>query len=151
MRRINRCLNHQLAELCHRAVQMDELNLKVTQYLPEQLQPHCRVGSFNKGCLMLLVDKNEWATDLRYCLPELRDALRQKAGVYQLMSIKIQIADQIAGADKTKTRQKSVPSLSEAARDACRNAGELCSYEPLKDVLLHLADSGKRSPDQEKP
>jgi len=141
MRRINRCLNRQLAELCQRAVQTDELNLKVSEYLPDNLRAHCHVGSFSKGCLLLVVDKPDWATELRYCLPDLRDALRQKGEVYQLVSIKIQIADQTAKPESKKTRQSVAPVLSDAARDACRNAGELCSYGPLKDVLLHLADS----------
>lgn len=143
MRRINRCLNKQLAELCHRAVQLDELNLKVNQYLPETLRAHCHVGSFSKGCLLLVVDKPDWATELRYCLPDLRDQLRKKAGVYQLVSIKIQIAEDQIGLAKESLKQTKIPALSVAARDACRNAGELCTYEPLKDVLLHLANNTK--------
>jgi len=139
MRRINRCLNKQLADICHRAVQLDELNLKVKQLLPESLRAHCHVGSFGKGCLLLVVDKAEWATELRYGLPELRDNLRQKAGIYQLSSIKIEIADDSGQLASVKVKPENSPSLSTAARDACRNAGETCSYDPLKRVLLNLA------------
>lgn len=139
MRRINRCLNKQLVNLCHRAAQLDELNLKVKQLLPANLQEHCHVGSFNKGYLLLMVEKAEWATELRYCLPELRDNLRKKAGMYQLISIEVLIGDAARLAKSVKHEIARSPSLSATAREACRNASELCSYDPLKKVLLHLA------------
>jgi hypothetical protein len=140
MRRINSCLNKQLVDLCQRAVQLDELGNKVNQWLPDNLRAHCRVGSFARGCLLIVVDQADWATELRYCLPTLRDNLRQNAGVYQLTSIKIQIAADapMASLDK-RQKAKTTLSMSRGAREACRKTGELCSYEPLKTVLLNLA------------
>lgn len=139
MRRINRCLNKQLRDICQRAVQMDEMQLKVNHYLPESLRAHCRVGSFHKGCLVVVVATADWATELRYSLPALRDDLRQKAGVYQLISIKIQIAE-----DPAKTATKPVKParkavLSQSAKEALRNAEALCNYEPLKAALRHVS------------
>ncbi|WP_019215256.1 DUF721 domain-containing protein [Legionella tunisiensis] len=107
MRPINRCLNPQLLAICQRAIQLDELNSKLKLYLTPPLSEHCQVGSFNKGCLMLTVTNAAWATELRYSLPVLRDKLRQEAGIYQLTSIKIHIADSSQQTSPTKKSQQS--------------------------------------------
>lgn len=147
MRRINRCLNKQILTLCQQSIQLDELNLKLTQFLPTNLAEHCRAGSFSKGCLLLVISKPAIATELRYFLPTLRDALRTEAGLYQLSSIKIQINAEQYPQNKSSGSSKAKPELSSNARDAVRNAGELCSWPPLKDILFRLAN-GKKDGDR---
>lgn len=139
MRRINRCLNKQLVDICQRSMQLDDLNNKLLHYLPEHLLMHCKIGSFNKGCLLITTDNAIWATELRYCIPKLRDDLRIKAGLYQLSSIKIQITTGMSPETTIKT-EKPIKPLSSIACEAVRNTAELCSYEPLKAVLLSLAE-----------
>lgn len=91
MRHITRCLNTQLADICQRAIKLEELNAKVVHHLPEHLRERCRVGSFTKSCLVLITNDSVWATQLRYALPELRDKLRSEAGIHQLASIKVTV------------------------------------------------------------
>lgn len=123
MRRINHCLNKQLSDICLKVAQIEDINMKVHQYLPSDVRDSCRVGSFNKGCLLLVTEKPAYATALRYCLPELRDNLR-KAGLYQLMSIKIQIIENHQPpASINKVNEVRVKELS-----------------PLQGILNHLAD-----------
>lgn len=138
IRPINRCLNPQLLNLCQQAIQLDELNCKVKAHLPTPLNNYCQVAAFNHGCLILRAQNAAWATELRYRLPELRDQLR-KAGLYQLISIKIALAEFDPQQPHNKSSNKTT--LSAAARRQIRNAGELCSYEPLRDALIHLAAS----------
>ena len=141
MRRINRCLNKQLLDLCQRAVQLDDLNLKLGQYLPPTLREHCSVGSFNKGCLLVVTSNPNLATELRYYLPTLRDRLRAEAGLYQLISIKIQIiADQYSQSRQSIAKART-PQLSDSAKNSVHRAGELCTYPPLKEILFRLAGS----------
>lgn len=143
MRRINRCFNKQILSLCQQTVQLDDLNLKLQQYLPETLRDHCRAGSFNRGCLLLVISKPAVATELRYFIPTLRDTLRSEAGLYQLTSIKVQIiADQYPQTQATGSKTPK-PELSTNARSAVRNAGELCSYPPLREILFRLANNNK--------
>lgn len=146
MRRINRCLNKQILNLCQQTIQLDELNLKLAQLLPDTLVEHCRAGSFTKGCLLLVTNKPAIATELRYFLPTLRDTLRTEAGLYQLTSIKIQINAEQYSPNKSSESSTAKPELSSSARDAMRNAGELCSWPPLKEVLFRLAN-GKKNAD----
>jgi hypothetical protein len=138
MRPINRCLNKQLAELCQRSVQLEELSLKLNQLLPEHLIGICQVGSFNKGFLTLTAPNNEWAFQLKYLLPELRDKLRLEGGFHQLTSIKIATPKTIIN-NSTPLQQKKY-SLSPESKALIISESQQCQYEPLQKALLHLAE-----------
>ncbi len=137
MRPISRCLNKQLAELCQRSVQLEELSSKVTQLLPPNLASVCQVGSFNKGCLILTTTNAAWASQLRYAIPELRDRLRKEAGMYQLSSIKVNISE--TPEPYKKTVQPKSYELSAKAKATIISESEHCTYQPLQKALLHLA------------
>lgn len=92
MRHITRCSNVILTEICQQAIKLEALTAKIKPYLPEALREDCTVGSFNNGCLTLVITNPMWAVQLRYSLPELRDTLRKEAGIHQLASIKIHMA-----------------------------------------------------------
>ncbi len=139
MRRINRCLNTRLIQICQRTVQLEELTSKLYNYLPSPLQDHCHVGSFNRGCLVIVASNPAWASQLRYSLPELRDKLRIEAGIYQLSSIKVTIAT--AEATHSVKRPKA-PLLSTKARDVITAGGDQCHYLPLRKALHQLASIG---------
>ena len=139
MRRINRCLNTRLIDICQRTVQLEELNLKLLHYLPESFHEHCHVGSFNRGCLAIVADDAVWASQLRYVIPELRDNLRAKAGIYQLSSIKVTVATTVITSSTTSVNPNP-PQLSTKARDTIHDLGNHCNYLPLKQALHHLAD-----------
>jgi len=138
MRSINRCLNKQLADICRRSVQLEELSGKVMHLLPSNLSSNCQVGSFNKGCLILTTTNAVWASQLRYALPELRDKLRKDAGMYQLTSIKVTVTEQVASSKNDA--QPVIHELSEKAKATIISESEQCSYQPLKKALLHLAN-----------
>ena len=89
MRHISHCLNPTLTTLCQRAIELESLTAIVQRYLPEAHRAQCTVGSFNKGCLVLIVTDPVWASELRYHLPDLRDHLRHHQGLHQLINIKI--------------------------------------------------------------
>ncbi|WP_131782674.1 DUF721 domain-containing protein [Legionella gresilensis] len=138
MRPINRCLNKQLADICQQVIQLDKLNSLLKPLLPSHLQEFCQIGSFNKGSLLINLTNATWATELRYYLPTLRDKLRKEAGLYQLMNIKIQLIS-VDNTKETKRLAKE-QQLSLQARNIIREVGDLCTYKPLKQALLHLAE-----------
>jgi hypothetical protein len=141
MRRINQCLNKQLLSICQRAIDLDELNHKVLSHLPENLRSRCTVASFNKGCLLLVIADAAHASELRFCLPTLRDDLRA-AGLHQLISIKTQInTSPIAPMNKGQQQTKQVDEkpLSEKTRKTFQQAAQNCSYQPLKELLERIA------------
>lgn len=139
MRQLSQCLNPKLAEIIERVMALQNLNTIIIDYLPQQLRAHFSVGSFNKGCLVLVTSDPTWASQLRYHLPELRNTLRIDAEMYQLASIKITVsADNLKFA--TKPQQK-LPPLSTKARETILAESEQCQYEPLKEALKQLATS----------
>ena len=137
MRSISRCLNKQLADICQRSMQLEELSSKVAHLLPPNLASECHVGSFNKGCLVLTTSNAAWASQLRYAIPELRDRLRKEAGMYQLTSIKVSVIEPTVVYEKPN--QQVTHELSEKAKATIISEGQQCTYQPLQKALLHLA------------
>jgi hypothetical protein len=138
MKSIRYCLNKQLADICQRSVQLEELVEKINHLLPPLLAPHCKVSSFNKGCLVLVATDAVWASQIRYAIPELRDKLRKEAGLYQPSSIKISVADQSNEYQKPK---KTISyELTKQAKENILSESQSCSYEPLRKALIHLAE-----------
>lgn len=122
MHHITRCLNSKLVDICQRAIKLEELKAIVLQYIPEELQNHCYVTSFNNGCLNLTTHDAIWASQLRYALPNLRDKLRGEAGIYHLASIKITIGAKspIIGTSKINKRQHNLTSIAVERLEACK-------------------------------
>lgn len=137
MRSISRCLNKQLAELCHRSVKLEELSNKIKHLLPPELASECHVGSFNKGCLVLTTPDAAWASQLRYALPDLRDRLRKEAGMYQLTSIKVNVVEPV-DQYKKPVQSKSFE-LSAKAKATIISESHQCAYQPLQKAWFHLA------------
>jgi len=137
MRSISRCFNKQLADICQRSLQIEELSNKIMQLLPGNLAKACKVGSFNKGCLILTTTDPAWASQLRYAIPELRDKLRKEAGMYQLTSIKVTLA--APEIDYNQPKKTTPHQLSDKAKATIISESQYCAYEPLRNALLHLA------------
>lgn len=91
IRHISKCLNSKLSQICMEAIKLETLSQVVLAYLPTELQAHCHVGSFRSGKLILIASQPTWATALRYAAPELRNTLRSKAKLHQLVSVEIKI------------------------------------------------------------
>ena len=138
MKSIRQCLNKRLIELCESAMQLEELSLKVARLLPTELANQCQVGSFNKGCLVLITHDASWASQLRYAIPELRDKLRKNERLYQLSSIKIVVTPPTIN-DYKRAKSTSAPKLTIKAQKTLLQESEQCSYQPLKRALLNLA------------
>jgi hypothetical protein len=145
MHRISSCLNKQLVAIYKHTMLLDSLNYKLQKFLPEPLNKHCRVGSINKGCLTLVTTDASWATDLRYCLPTLRDQLRQNAGLPQLTTIKITVIVEPPSIKPAPVTVHPSPKLSPKAKKTIRNAAALCTYKPLQNILIKLASDREQS------
>ncbi|CEK11890.1 DUF721 domain-containing protein [Legionella hackeliae] len=138
MRRINRCLNSQLMEICLNSMELEGLNTLIKSYLPPHIANYCNIGSFVRGSLTLAVSNAAWATELRYNLPELRDRLRKEAGLYQLTGIKLIIEDTKNVLPPTKSSKTLALTMN--SRSVIHCASEQCNYEPLKEALQKLAN-----------
>lgn len=118
-------------------MQLEMLNQMVQKHLPASMVNHCQVGSFRLGCLRLIVTDPIWASELRYSLPDLRDTLRSEAGLYQLSSIKIDVA--LVNEPEKQRKIRSI-SLSDKARNIIASDAQGIKDDALKKALLKLAD-----------
>ncbi len=134
MRPIYQFMNQKLKQICQEAIRLETLNMLIKKQLPDPLKECCSVGSFDKGILKILVKSPEWATILRFELPNLRDYLR-KEGFYQLSTIKI-IPEM---PKQTQSIQHKKPVLTEKAQSIIKESSKFCQYSPLKLALLKLA------------
>ncbi|WP_133130390.1 DciA family protein [Legionella yabuuchiae] len=137
IRPINRCLNAKLVEICNHAMKLETVNQIIKSYLPSSMKDYCSVGSFNNGCLKLILTEQIFASELRYSLPNLRDTLRREAGLFQLASIKLEIAV-LDNTQEKKRKQKL--SISENARQAIVNQADMIEHQDLKEAFYKLAD-----------
>lgn len=138
MKSIKYCLNKQLADICQRSVQLEELSEKINAFLPQELATQCHASSFTKGCLVLVTANATWASQIRYAIPQLRDQLRA-AGMYQLLSIKVSI--ECTKQEIKKVKKSTHYQMTEQTRETILSESQSCSYEPLRQALLHLAQA----------
>lgn len=134
---IAHCLRQPLAALGQDTLQLQALTKTVHSLLPPQLALQCQVSHFSKeGRLLLTTSQATWASQLNYFIPELRDKLRKEAGLHQLSSIKVKVQDPSL---YKKTTPKAPFTLSDQTKATIISESQLCSYQPLKKALLHLA------------
>lgn len=136
MRLISQCLDERLTAIFAQVKKITELDNKIKQYLPENLVTHCKVGNYIKGNL-LLVTNAVWATELRYCLPMLRESLRKKAKLYDLVNIKIIISNDATYIPPKIKEKEEV--FSQDLQDLFYQAAEQNPNVALKEVLYKLA------------
>lgn len=137
MRKITECFDRQLTSIYQQIIQVEEVNILVKKFLPESLQSACQVSQFNLGHLTISISDVALATELRFFLPTLRDLLRQKARLHQLVSISISVS-------KLKLDKKDQPlipklSLSSAAKHAINEVSKICGHEPLQHAWKKMA------------
>jgi hypothetical protein len=138
MRSIGSCLNKNLAELYQHSRQLKEWSEAILPLLPAHFAAECRVGNFNKGCLLLTTTEATWASQLRYMVPELRDKIRKETTLHQLSSIKIMVVD-VSPKQYQKNDLQPSCKLSAKAKAIIMSGSQQCSYEPLQRALVHLA------------
>lgn len=139
MRRINRCLNPQLVEICLQSFQVDKLNDIFLSMLPEYLRSYCRVASFVRGKLVISVSDATFATELRYLLPSIRDNLRKDHQLYQLIQCDIVIDDQQYPLQVLSKKNKA-RKVGQKAKQTVASLAETVDYLPLKEALSRWAE-----------
>lgn len=107
MRHIINCFNQNLTKIRKQAIELQQIQTLILNYIPEEIKAHCQIGSFNNGCLILTVNDAVWASQLRFILPEIRDNLRKDAKLYQLANIKININRELFSQAKHKEETKN--------------------------------------------
>jgi hypothetical protein len=124
---------------CH---QTDNLTERLRLYLPPELAPHCRVASFEKGCLTISASSSSWATQFRYASAgNLLSELRTKEKLYHLRSIKCVVTP--PGTFVPTQEVKTQRTLSHKSAEIIRESAKKIESEELRMALEKLARNVK--------
>src|SRR5262249_17496114 len=69
----NKTLQAILAQTNH----LQALNSLFAKHLTPEFAKHCRVAKYERDCLIVIVENGNWATQLRFQIPDLLTRLRQ--------------------------------------------------------------------------
>lgn len=86
----NHILKHEgntLGNLLKKVDQLNEFNRIFAQYLEPPIAAHCKVANVQNNCLIVIVDSGNWATQLRFHIPDLLAKLRAHPHMHALKSI----------------------------------------------------------------
>lgn len=126
-----------LPNLSQKIAQLKRLNELWQKYIDIKLAKHSRVANWRDGRLVVEIDNANWATHIRYSLPELLSKLKTEKELTELKYIEwyIQPPETIA---ITKKAHKPAP-LSTENSQLIMEAAEHIEHAKLKQVLLSLA------------
>ncbi|MDG6774044.1 DUF721 domain-containing protein [Thiomicrorhabdus sp. ZW0627] len=110
--------------------------------LPEELKPHLVGVSFEQNTLILQIDDNIWATQLRFYEPNLLGIYQSHFPHLQLNKTKIQVIP-IAVAPTPRRKVSTTPSSEDA--EEMRKIGEKVKSEGLKAALEKLSQRAAES------
>lgn len=83
------CINPNILGLYKKSADLEHVSHKILKHLPEKMLGEVKIASFDKGLLVLSYNKQAIASELRYLIPELRNNLRVKEKLYNIVNIKI--------------------------------------------------------------
>lgn len=122
-----------LSDLLERAARRGRLEAAIRERLPVELAPHCHLGNWENGTLVLVAESPAWAARLRYLAPQLQAGLRD---LLPLRTVRVRAAPLAQRPPRTERRTRT--SLSpDSARLLRDSAADLDG--PLADALRRLA------------
>ena len=124
----------QLGKLFAHAKAIDDLNLTFLKVIDSDLVPHCRVGSYHQGIMVLLCSSPAYATKIRYLVPSIISKLRSYTQWAGLSSIQVKVQTQIpeSPADQIPDKIKHSPA---EAYPLCLSEGTKLEFQELAERL----------------
>ena len=128
----------ELANLITRTRQLNRLTHMLRRHMDEQLARHCYVGNIQKPTLTILVDSANWATRLRFEIPDLIAKISQDNQVFsgiERISIKILTPTQ----EKTDMHRPHGPQMNQENARGIRSLADSIEDPDLQQALNKLA------------
>lgn len=129
--------NTGLNKILSKTLELQRLQQMVIPELPEELQPHCQVASWDNGQLSLVADSNVWATRLRYATGELLSNLRVKHQLYNLKNIHCKV--RLSPHEQLKPTTPVKPGIiSQSRLRILQQEATAIENSPVRDALIRL-------------
>lgn len=133
-----------LRQLMVHSQRLATLQTQLEQCLQEAARPHCKVGAFDEGCLILIITDGAWATRLRYQKNILIKQLRNFSTFMELQHIQFRIEPKTEPQIKTRAR----PVLSADAAALLEATANNVEDSKLQAALRRLAKHAAQSDDE---
>lgn len=130
--------NSALNQLLHKARYIAALEKILLEHLDQNLRPHCCIGSYENGRLVVVLSGGHWATRLRYQQQELAEllALRPEFSELQQLVFKVRPTN-----SQPPTEDKPRLSISATAGDTIFQCAQAIEDDVLRQALLRLASN----------
>lgn len=129
-----------MSQLVQSALQLNQLQNCLNQYLQPAAKQHCHISSFQQGTLHLLVNQSHWATRLRYQQKRLIQQLLNHKEFMGLEKIIIKVSPDLK---LTTTQTTHYLELSESAAQTIKQTAQYIKHTNLKAALERLASHSK--------
>jgi hypothetical protein len=129
------CRSDRLFQLQQRAAELARIRQVLQQVLPVPLRDRFMVATFDPDTLVLIADGTAWAARLRFQIPALRSAARERCGLPGLKSVRIRVSPP---APRTPSAARKLR-LSGGAAEFLRRSADSTTDEALRASLLRLS------------
>ena len=119
-----------------------KLNRLLLESMPKNIGSHCKLANLNKGILNIHVDSANWATQLRYYIPELMTTLRKHEEFSNLVSIKHHVRPSV---NAQKKKIAKVKPLSTESRVSLQKTADALNHPELAEALNRFASKPVKS------
>jgi hypothetical protein len=76
-----------LSGLLKKVDQLREFNSIFAQYVEPHIATHCKIANLQNNCLIVIVDSGNWATQLRFHIPDILSKMRQHPSLQGVKAI----------------------------------------------------------------
>lgn len=111
----------------------------LTRYLEPEVAKHCEVAKFDKNCLIVIVDNGNWATQLRFQIPELLVNLRRHPGLENLSGIVCKTRPKVEPGARPGKKSVRMAKLTAATAENIGRTAESITHGGLRAVLKKIA------------
>lgn len=138
----NHVLNHEnkaLQSILGKVQELQHYNSLLEKYLDPEVAKNCKVVRFDKNCLFVLVENGNWATQLRFQVPDLMSKLRKYPELSNLSGVICKTRPSPTLLSSYKTQSRTVSFLSHQTADSILKTAKTLTDIRLRKILEKIA------------
>ncbi len=120
--------------------QLHELNRVFALYVEAGIVSHCQVANLQNNCLIVIVDSANWATQLRFLIPDVIAKMKRHSGLENLQAICCKTRPDTQKHSARKKRPATpMQQLSAESADYLLSVAETLEDEKLRKIMKKIA------------
>lgn len=129
-----------LKGLFQKVDQLREFNDIFAQYAEPGIVSHCKIANLQNNCLIVIVDSGNWATQLRFQIPDLLAKMRQHPCLAGLKAICCKTRPDPAF-EKPRKKQSKGPmkQMSLATSEMILKSAKTIEDKKVREILVRIA------------